>query len=244
MCLSSPFSILPFVFLLCISARPRDHVNSRYLDKRHLYLAAVANHLVRGQAAAAAAASAASAAADAKGTKKKGARKSDREAAASSASSSSACPRLRGGVDSVRLTAPKGGDARKCSLLLRPFGAAGRSNFVVRLSVGLSPRSLGAARLLPGRSNLRRFWAVDLAVPAAARAALEAQAAAAAEAHAAGSSGGKQAKAAASRAAAAEDASLGMPATPHYNALVNEMAGALDSSLHARAALRLVMLNL
>lgn len=189
-------------------------MNSRYLDKRHLYLAAIANHLVRGQAASAAAASAAAAPAQNNPTKK-GAKKSDGGAAAAP-SSRLPCPLLRGGLDGVRLTAPRGGDARKCSLLLRPSGAAGR-RFVVRLGVGLRPGSLLASRLLPGRSNLRRFWAVDPAVPAAARAQLAAQAAAAAEARAASGGtggGGQQAK------AAAEDASLGMPATPHYNALV------------------------
>jgi len=221
---------------VCAVRRPRDHVNARYLDKRHLYLAVIANYLVRGQAAAAAAAAATES--DKSTSSPSGVKKSKSGVAGAAkggaAGAAGACPPLlRGGVEGVRFTAPRGGDARKCSLLLRPCKLAGR-RFVVRLGVCLAPRSLAAARLQPGRSNLRRYWPVDPAVPAASKAALIAQAqASAAQAHANGTSsstsGGnatnneqaKKAAAATARAAAlAEDASLGMPATPHYNALV------------------------
>jgi hypothetical protein len=215
---------------LCALHRPRDHVNARYLDKRHLYLAVIANYLVRGQAAAAAA-HAADPSSGAKKTKKGAPKRED------SSSKASACPPLlRGGVEGVRFTAPRGGDARKCSLLLRPCQLAGR-RFVVRLGVCLAPNSLVAARLQPGRSNLRRYWPVDPAVPAAAKAALMEQARQASAGNSSarmsddgsGSSSSnrdeksKKAAAAAARAAAvAEDASLGMPATPHYNSLVRD----------------------
>lgn len=226
-------SFFSFHLHMCLRAvrRPRDHVNARYLDKRHLYLAVIANYLVRGQAAAAAAAAATETGKSSSSSSSSGAKKSKKGAGgAATAAAAGACPPLlRGGVEGLRFTAPRGGDARKCSLLLRPYKLAGR-RFVVRLGVCLAPNALVAARLQPGRSNLRRYWPVDPGVPAAAKAALIEQAqASVAHAHANRTSSStsenneqaKKAAAATARAAAlAEDASLGMPATPHYNALV------------------------
>jgi hypothetical protein len=87
---------------------------------------------------------------------------------------------------------------RKCSLLLRPFGLGGR-RFTVRLSCAIDPADLRPQRLGPDKSNLRRTWTVAGAGAAAAASALVKGGAA---------------------AAVVPANALGVPATPHYNALV------------------------
>ena len=173
---------------------PRDHVNCRYLDRRHLYLAHVAARLAEDQHTLAAVA-----------------------AAPGGGGTGGSAPRVRT-VRGVSFGLAPGHEhdpassGRKCSVLLRPFGLGGR-RFTVRLSCTLRPADLRPQRLLPDKSNLRRFWTVTGAAAAATAAA-----------------------AASSSAAVVPANALGVPPTPHYNSLVLEDVGWLirrTSLLHA-----------